>query len=167
MRDETEEKRKKESRTRWRVGYIWLLHQITEKNPSHQSHTHTHSYYVKAILFRNGNSIPAFSVSPVLHEGMRKTVWDDYVSSKQVTTKWVNKPYGIHPDKIRDESKLHTFIQHPPHLPFLLFFISFDCQLKGRRWVTSFAIVKTLETWSEKHYFFPLHSTGKSKQAGN
>lgn len=110
------------------------------------THTHTHSYYVKAKLFRNGNSIPAFFVSPVLHEGMRKTVWDDYVSSKQVTTKWVNKPYGIHPDKIRDESKLHTFIQHPPHLPFLLFFISFDCQLKGRRWVMRFAIAKTLET---------------------
>lgn len=117
IRDETEEKRKKESRTRWRVGYIWLW----EK--TFPSITHS-SYCVKAMLFRNGNFIPvgAISVSPVLHEVMQKTVWHDYVSSKQVTTKWVNKPYSIHADKIRDKSKLHLFIQHPPHFPFLLFF---------------------------------------------
>ncbi len=143
MRDETEEKRKKESRTRWRVtdSSTKLLRK------TFPSITHS-SYCVKAMLFRNGNFIPvgAISVSPVLHEGMQKTVWHDYVSSKRVTTKWVNKPYSIHADKIRDKSKLHSFIQHPPHFPFLLFFKSVDCQLKGRRWATRFAIVKTLET---------------------
>lgn len=79
MRVETEEKRKKESRTRWRVGYI--LNPLPNYWESFPSITHS-SFCVRATLFRNSNSISlgAISLYPILHEGMRKTVWHDYVS---------------------------------------------------------------------------------------